>query len=69
MNDERRTYPPLSEEQMEELAERAARKAVAKMQAEFYQQVGRSVISRFTVIVGLLAVAVFLWLQHHNPFK
>lgn len=58
---ERRERLHLSAEQIEVIAEKAAAKAVVKMQAEFYQQVGRSVVSRFTVLLGLAVVCLVFW--------
>lgn len=48
----------LNESQVEEIAELAAKKAVAMMTAQVYQEVGKTVIRRFFFIVGLIAVGV-----------
>lgn len=43
-------------EREEAIARRAAELAVKKMQDEFYQEVGRGVVKKGLVILGLLAV-------------
>jgi len=58
---ERRTEIPLSETQIEAIAEKAAEKAIEKLTSDVYKAVGRSVISKFLWIVGASAVAVYLW--------
>ena len=59
---ERRQVLSLTDEQIEEIAERAAEKAVILMKNEFYQEVGKSIISRFLIIVGMAVVATVTWL-------
>ena len=39
------------------IAKAAAKLAVAEMAEEFYKQVGRTVVNRFLVIIGVMAVA------------
>lgn len=51
----------LSEAQIEEIAERAASKAVAKITDQIYKDVGKTVIQKFIWTVGAIAVAGFLW--------
>lgn len=53
----------LSKEQIEEIAELAAQKAVAKMTAQVYQSVGQTVVKRFLWFVGLLAVGILAGIQ------
>lgn len=53
----------LTEEQMEEIADRAAEKAVAKMTGKMYQEVGKTVVGKFFWIVGLLAVGIMAGIQ------
>jgi hypothetical protein len=48
----------LSEDQIEEIAERAARRALEIV----YAEVGRSVIKRLTWLVGVVTVGLALWL-------
>lgn len=63
---ERRKAPHLSEEQLDELAERAANRAVEKMTAHVYQTVGQSVVKRFLTIIGALTIAFIIWAEKHN---
>ena len=51
--------PYLSEKQMEEIAERAAQRALDKVA----MNVGRNVISKVFWITGAAAVAVYLWIK------
>lgn len=62
-------FSPLTEAQIEEIAERAANKAVAKLTDQVYREVGKSVVQKFTYIVGAIAVALFLWLQTKGLIK
>ena len=62
-------FSPLTESQIEEIAERAANKAVAKLTEHVYREVGRNVVQKFTYIVGAVAVALFLWLQTKGLIK
>lgn len=52
----------LSEEQIVEIA----KKAVNLAREEFYQEVGKSVTSKFFVIVGVASIALMLWLTKHG---
>lgn len=49
----------LTEEQIEQIAERAAAKAVAKMTDIIYQEIGKTMVKRFFWFVGLIAVGAF----------
>lgn len=52
----------LTQEQIEEIAELAATKAIAKMENHFYTSVGRNFINKFFIIIGMLVVAGSAWL-------
>ncbi len=67
--EERRTMNPLSDEQVEEIAERAADKAVAKITAQFYQEVGKGVVSKTFAIIGVVTLAVYFWASAHGLIK
>lgn len=54
---------PLSDSQLEYIAERAAEKAVEKMTHLIYQEVGKGIVSRFFYLTGALSVAAYLWLK------
>ena len=55
-------FQDLSEEQIEEIAERAASKAVAKITDQIYKDVGKTVIQKFVWTVGAIAVAGTIYL-------
>lgn len=56
---ERQTW--LNDEQIDEIAERAADLAVKKLTENAYKAVGKSIIEKLFWIVGVLTVAVYLW--------
>lgn len=62
-------FSPLTEAQIEEIAERAARKAVEKLTDNVYREIGKSVLQKFVYVVGAIAVALFLWLQSKGLIK
>lgn len=53
----------MTEEQIEEIAERAAEKAVTKLTDHMYKQVGKSVVNKLFWIVGVISVGLYLWLK------
>jgi hypothetical protein len=59
----------LTDEQIDHIAEKAAAKAVAKMTGMFYQEVGKTVIQRFFMVVGLIAVGVAAGIHYMGGFK
>lgn len=63
------TFSPLTEAQIEEIAERAANKAVAKLTDQVYREVGKNVVQKFIYVVGAISVALFLWLQTKGLIK
>lgn len=62
------TRTPLTEEEIEMIAEKAAEKAVAKMTGLMYQEVGKTVIKRFFWFVGLLAVGILAGAKYAGKF-
>lgn len=54
---------PLSDEQIEAIAEKAAEKAVAKITAVVYQNVGKSVVERAFWLIGAISVGIYFWLK------
>lgn len=50
---------PLSESQIELIADKAAEKALEKV----YAQVGRSVLTKLAWIAGIVVVSLMLWLS------
>lgn len=55
-------FQELTDEQIEEIAERAATKAVAKITDQIYKDVGKTVIQKFIWTVGAIAVAGTIYL-------
>ena len=55
--------PNLTEEQIEQIAEKAAEKAIEKLTSHVYQEVGRSVVSKLFYIAGACVIGGFLWLK------
>ena len=55
--------PLLDDSVLEKLAERAAEKAIEKLTNHVYQEVGKSVISKFVYIVGVCSVGLYLWMK------
>ena len=56
---ERRTSLTLTDEQIEEIAERAAEVALGRV----YTQIGKSVVQKFLYLVGAAALAVYAFLK------
>lgn len=55
---------PFSDEAaLEKIAELAAEKAIEKLTNHVYQEVGRSVISKFVYIVGACSLGLYFWLK------
>lgn len=65
---ERRSLP-LSEDQIEAIAERAAHRAVERLKASAYQGIGQWAVSKFFWITGLISVAIYLWLLKNGFIK
>lgn len=57
------TPSTLTEEQIEEIAERAAERAMRKLTDHMYKQVGKSVVSKLFWIVGVISVGLYMWLK------
>ena len=55
---EKREVMALTDQEIEEIAERAAEKAVHKLQNEIYKSVGKSVLDKLYYVVGVLAIAL-----------
>ena len=62
-------FTPLTDAQVEKIAEKAADKAVAKLTDRVYRDVGRNVVQKLFWIVGVLTVALWLWLQSKGIIK
>ena len=55
---ERRRPPVLTDEQIEQIAQKAAELAVQKMTTEIYASVGKSILHKVFWFVGVLATAL-----------
>ena len=53
----------LNDTAIEQIAEKAAEKAIKKLTAQVYQEVGKSVISKFVYIIGACSIGLYLWLK------
>lgn len=53
----------LTEEQIDQIAEKAAEKAIEKLTTHVYQEVGKSVVSKLFYIIGACAVGLYLFLK------
>ena len=63
---ERRAQAHLTEAQIEDIAEKAAEKAIEKLTGDVYKAVGKSVVSKFLWIVGASAVGVWIWAKKNG---
>lgn len=61
--DERRTHQPISEELMEQIAERAAKRVMDNV----YREVGRSLLTKIVWAAGVLGVALAMWVSGKAP--
>lgn len=52
----------LTDEQMDVIAEKAATRAVEKMTKAAFEGIGRSVVSKFFTVIGILALTLYFWL-------
>ena len=55
--------PLFDDSELEKIAELAAEKAIKKLTNHVYQEVGKSVISKFVYIVGACSLGLYLWLK------
>lgn len=53
---------PLTDEQIEAIAERAAEVALNKV----YTEVGKSVLKKLAWLTGVAVLGLFMWLAGHN---
>jgi hypothetical protein len=52
-----------SDSQLDEIAERAATKAMEKLTNHVYQEVGKGVVRKLFWIIGAASVGIYLWLK------
>ena len=61
--EERRTSPPLTEDMLNAIAERAAKRVMDNV----YREVGKSLLQKFVWAAGVLGVAIAMWLSGKAP--
>lgn len=61
--EERRNHPPLTDEMIDAIAERAAKRVLDNV----YREVGKSLLHKFMWALGVLGVAVAMWLSGKAP--
>ena len=61
--EDRRMALQLTEEEINAIAEKAA----DRLEERIYQQIGRSVTSKFLWFVGFTAVAAYAWIINKSP--
>jgi hypothetical protein len=61
--DERRLHPPLTDAMIDTIAERAAKRVLDNV----YREVGKSLMHKFMWALGVLGVAVAMWLSGKAP--
>ena len=61
--------PLLSESMVDQIAERAAERAIENLTAHVYQEVGKGVISKMTWLVGAIAVGLYIYLKSQGILK
>ena len=61
--EERRQHPPLTEEMMDAIAERAAKRVMDNV----YREVGKSLLTKLVWAVGVIGVAIAMWLSGKAP--
>lgn len=58
---ERRKELHLSDAHIEQIAERAAVKAMEKLTNQAYMSIGKGVVKKFYLVVGVAATALYFW--------
>ncbi|MFO0253373.1 MAG: hypothetical protein ACK52V_04585 [Betaproteobacteria bacterium] len=61
--DERRAHPPMTEEMMDAIAERAAKRVMDNV----YREVGKSLMTKIVWAAGVLGVAIAMWVSGKAP--
>lgn len=62
-NERRSGYVSISEQDIENIAERAATKALEKV----YSEIGKSVVQKVLYLVGAVCIAVAAWVSSGKP--
>jgi hypothetical protein len=61
--EERRAHQPITEEMMDAIAERAAKRVMDNV----YREVGRSLLTKIVWAAGVLGVAIAMWVSGKTP--
>jgi len=59
----------VTDSELDQLAEKAADKAVAKMTDAAFKDIGRRTVKGIAYVAGVLTVVVLLWLANHGWIK
>lgn len=59
----------MEETAINEIAEKAAEKAIEKLTAHVYQEIGRGIVSKFIWLAGAITVGLSLWLNSKGLLK
>lgn len=59
----------LSERQIDQIAEKAAEKAIAKMTNQIYQEIGKGVVTKFLWLLGAFVVGVVTAVKSADWFR
>lgn len=57
------------EDLIETISERAATKAIAKLETHLYVTVGRSVLNKLAYVAGIIVISVYFYLQSRGWLK
>lgn len=68
LKDERHVVT-LSDDMIEEIAEKAADKAIEKMENKLYMQVGKTFLDKLFKFIGILILGTALWLDSKGYLK
>lgn len=61
--------PAISEAMIDDIAERAAEKAVQKMTSTMYQEVGKGIVKRALWLTGVVVISLGYWLAERGHLK
>ncbi len=64
-----RRVSPIGEELIEQIAERAAEKAIARLTSLLYQEIGKSVVSKALTVIGVISLLLTLWASSKGLIK
>lgn len=63
---ETETRVHLTDEQINDIAERAAKKAVESMANMVYQEVGKGILKKALFLIGAAVIGAIIWMKEHN---